>query len=274
METEKPSEETLTTGVEDRAHVTSRSAHRCRMMGLPLDSMTMTEAVQEVRRRLADDHHPHQICFVNAHCINVGCADPVYRNVLHEADLVFADGIGVKLAGMALGVHIADNVNGTDMFPELCAALSETERKIYLLGATPGTPEAVCDWIKNHYPDLKVAGCQHGYFSSAEEADVIQRIAESESDLLLVALGVPRQDVWIHHHLPFLNVRIAIGVGGLFDFYSGRIPRAPRWMRRARIEWGYRLFQEPARLWRRYVLGNPRFLARVACERLQIGHQR
>ncbi|MEN6495296.1 MAG: WecB/TagA/CpsF family glycosyltransferase [Thermoguttaceae bacterium] len=239
------------------------ACQRTELLGIPLDNVTLAEAVETIVERL-DGPLPQQVCFVNADCVNIAFRHPQYLDALRHADLVFADGIGLKLAGMALGSPVRDNVNGTDLFPRLCEALSGTGKRLYLLGARPGGVDDLCVWIASHYPGVAIAGSRHGYFSADEEPAVIEAIADSGADLVLVAFGAPRQELWTQRHLGELGVKVAIGVGGLFDFYSGRIPRAPRWMRRAGLEWLYRLCQEPGRLWRRYVLGNPLFLLRVA----------
>lgn len=244
-------------------HVEANSPNRIQLLGIPLDNLTLDDAVETILHRI-DWPAPQQICFVNADCANIACRQPQYLNVLRQADLVFADGIGMRLAGKFLGSSVRDNVNGTDLFPRLCEALRGTRKSLYLLGARPGVAEGVRDWIAAHHPGVVVAGCRHGYFATDEEPAVVRTIADSKADLLLVAFGAPRQDLWIREHLGDLGVKVAMGVGGLFDFYAGRVPRAPNWMRRGGLEWLYRLYQEPGRLWRRYVLGNPLFLLRVA----------
>lgn len=235
---------------------------RTELLGLSINNLTLAEAVETIVEQL-DGPAPQQVCFVNADCVNLAYRHPEYRDVLRRADLVFADGIGMRLAGKILKAPVRDNVNGTDLFPRLCEALRGTGKSLYLLGARPGVAERVCDWIAEHYPGVLVAGCRHGYFTADEEPSVIQAIADSGADLLCVAFGAPRQDLWIHAHQSNLGVKVAMGVGGLFDFYSGRLPRAPQWMRRLGLEWLYRLYQEPTRLWHRYLLGNPLFLCRI-----------
>ncbi|HIQ22421.1 MAG TPA: glycosyltransferase [Planctomycetes bacterium] len=232
------------------------------LMGLPVDNLTMGEAIQQITG--SPGQPPRMVFFVNAHCVNVALRNQDYRRLLQRADLVLPDGIGLKLAGMALGTPIRDNANGTDLFPPLCRALAASGGRIFLLGARPGVAEGVCAWANRHCPELVITGCHHGYFTRAEEPLVIEKIAQSGADLLFVAMGVPRQELWIGQHLESLGVRVALGVGGLFDFYSGRIPRAPLWMRRAGLEWLYRLIREPVRLGKRYLVGNPVFLGRVA----------
>jgi N-acetylglucosaminyldiphosphoundecaprenol N-acetyl-beta-D-mannosaminyltransferase len=246
---------------------TNDSPRRICLMGIPLDNLTLSEAVRAIVQATEGDR-PRRVCFVNADCVNLARRHADYRETLRTADLAFADGIGMRLAGIVLGRPIRDNVNGTDLFPRLCEALQGRGTRIFLLGAQPGTAERLATWMVGQYPGLVVAGCRDGYFPPADERDVIQQVRRSRSDLLLVAFGAPRQDVWIDHHLSELGVKGAIGVGGLFDFFSGRIPRAPLWLRRVGLEWCYRLYQEPRRLARRYLLGNPLFLVRVLCERI------
>jgi N-acetylglucosaminyldiphosphoundecaprenol N-acetyl-beta-D-mannosaminyltransferase len=245
--------------------LTDARLSRIRLFGIPLDNVTMTEAIAAILQRL-EGGAPQQACFVNADCVNLSYRHPNYLETLQQADLVFADGIGMRIAAAALGHSIQENLNGTDLFPCLCEALERAGKSLFLLGARPGVADEVRGWVARQFPSLHVAGCHHGYFSPDEQHAVIRRIADSGADLLLVAFGAPRQDLWIRRHLGDLGVGVAMGVGGLFDFYSGRTPRAPRWMRHRGLEWLYRLYQEPGRLWKRYLIGNPRFLLRLARE--------
>jgi N-acetylglucosaminyldiphosphoundecaprenol N-acetyl-beta-D-mannosaminyltransferase len=235
---------------------------RVSILGLSIDNLTMNEAVAEIVERM-DRAEPSHVCFLNADCLNIACRDREYTDVVRRANCVLADGIGLKLAGQILGQTIRQNVNGTDLFPRLCAALEGTGQGVFLLGGRPGVAEAVAQWMAARYPAVDVRGTQHGYFAAAEEPQVIQRIAASGASVLLVAFGAPRQEKWIDCHLRETGVRVAVGVGGLFDFYSGRMPRAPLWMRELGCEWLFRFWQEPRRLWRRYFVGNGLFLARV-----------
>lgn len=242
------------------------SQRRIVLMGTPIDNLTQAEAIDEIKSRL-DGETPTQVAFVNADCINITYRNAEYRQVLADADLVLADGIGMKIAGKVLRHAVRDNVNGTDLFPRLCMALAGSGKRVFLLGGRPGVADEVGKWIRTHFPAVVVCGTRDGYFRPHEEPIVIDDIRSSGAELLLVALGAPRQDQWIHEHLAETGCRVAMGVGGLFDFYSGRLPRAPYWMRRLGLEWLFRLYQEPFRLARRYLLGNPLFLARLAYER-------
>jgi N-acetylglucosaminyldiphosphoundecaprenol N-acetyl-beta-D-mannosaminyltransferase len=246
--------------------VASLAKRRVRLLGLELANVSLDEAVRLVFER-ARSSAPTRICFVNAHCMNIAAVDPEYREVLATSELVFADGVGMRLAGRLLGDPIADNVNGTDMFPALCAALAGSELSIFLLGARPGVAEQVGDWVAANHPGVTVAGCLPGYFGEHQIAQVVATIRASGASILLVAMGVPQQELWIRDHQAECGVPVALGVGGLFDFYSGRVRRAPVWMRRCGLEWAFRLLQEPGRLWRRYLVGNWLFVGRVLLER-------
>ena len=238
------------------------------ILGLPIANLTMAEAVDALMHRL-DGDTPSHVCFINADCANIAYRHQAYREVCRTAQLTLADGIGMQLAGTVLGRPIKQNVNGTDMFPRLCAALAGTDHGLFLLGARPGVAEKVRDWIAAHYPTVRVVGWHHGYYPAHEERAVIERIAASGASLLLVALGAPYQDLWIQQHLYATGVKVAMGVGGLFDFYAGRLPRAPQWVRELGGEWFYRFLQEPQRLWKRYWVGNVLFILRVLREKWQ-----
>ncbi len=234
------------------------------LLGFHLWNVGLSHAVAEAVRVAAGSGPAQRWAFLNADCVNLAARGAGYREALVTADRLLADGIGMKLAGQVLGSPVRQNLCGTDLFPRLCDALQGRPQGLFLLGARPGVAEAVAAWVARTYPAAQVKGYHHGYFSDAELPAVLESIRNSGAEILLVAFGAPRQDLWIAEHLPATGVRLAMGVGGLLDFYSGRIPRAPQWVRELSLEWAYRLYQEPGRLWRRYVLGNTRFLFRVA----------
>jgi N-acetylglucosaminyldiphosphoundecaprenol N-acetyl-beta-D-mannosaminyltransferase len=230
--------------------------------GIPIVNTTMPEAVDWIGRR-AIARERSLMAFVNPDCLNIAYRDAAYRRILLDADRVLPDGIGIHIGCRMLGVALQANVNGTDLFPLLCARAERDGLGLFLLGARPGIADAVATNMQAQFPGLRIAGVQDGYFDPAEEDAVIARINASGADILLVAFGVPRQETWLARHHERLSPAVRMGVGGLFDFYSGRIPRAPMWMREIGLEWSWRLIQEPGRMWRRYVIGNPLFLFRV-----------
>ena len=172
--------------------------------------------------------------FINAHCINVLATDARYRAALTRADALLPDGSGLSLAARMAQVTLGENLNGTDLFPELCREAAMQGVSIFLLGGKPGIAAAAAEAMMARYPQL----------------------------IVLVGMGVPLQECWIDRVRDQLTVPVAMGVGGLFDYYSGAIPRAPQMVRTVGCEWAWRLAQEPRRLFARYVLGNPLFIAR------------
>jgi N-acetylglucosaminyldiphosphoundecaprenol N-acetyl-beta-D-mannosaminyltransferase len=235
---------------------------RFTLLGVPIVNTTMNEAIDTIVRH-ARGSISQLLAFVNPDCLNIAYRRPEYHAVLNRAEAVWPDGIGIILGCRMLGLSLRENVNGTDMFPRLCERAAQENLSIYLLGARPGIAELTADNMRARFPKLQIAGARDGYFAPEEEAAVIEAINQSGAAILLVAFGAPRQELWLDRHQAQLQPRVLIGVGGLFDFYSGRIARAPVWMREIGLEWTWRLLQEPGRMWRRYIIGNPVFLYRV-----------
>lgn len=233
--------------------------------GVQLVNLAMDEALCAIELALTK-RQPAAIAFVNADCINIASSDARYRSSLAHMDWVFVDGIGMRIAGKLLRQPVRDNVNGTDLFPRLCELLASQGKTLYLLGGHPGVAEAAARWATRTFRKLQIAGTHHGYFSPAEEARIAQQIRDTHADVVLVGLGAPHQEAWINRHMPATEATVIMGVGGLFDYYSGRLPRAPMWMRRAGLEWLFRLYQEPRRLFKRYVIGNVVFLCRIGLD--------
>ena len=233
------------------------------------DNISMKEAVDQIATML-EGNTARQVSFVNPACVNTAAGDRGYRRLLSRAAMVLPDGIGIKIAADILGAPLKQNVNGTDLFPRLCQRLEQRRASVFLLGGQPGVAERVAEVIQTQWPALRVAGVRDGFFAVAEEGQVAAHIKASGADVVLVARGVPMQDVFIDRHLHQLGVKVAIGVGGLFDFVSGRIRRAPTWMRDSGLEWIYRLLQEPSRMWQRYLVGNFTFLGRIVLQRLKL----
>ena len=244
------------------------AAHaRVEVGDVSFDNVDMGQALSRIGQML-DGDATRQVCFLNPACVNIAARHRAYRRVLGRAALVLPDGIGLKIAADILGRPLKQNVNGTDLFPALCKLMAARGASVFLLGGRPGVAQKVADRIAGTWPGVRIAGVRDGFFSLAQEGDVAQQVRDSGADLLLVARGVPLQDMFIDRHLHHLGVKVAIGVGGLFDFVSGRIRRAPPWMRDTGLEWVYRLMQEPGRMWRRYLVGNVTFMARIALQRM------
>lgn len=209
-----------------------------------------------------------KVYIVNAHTLNLACSDPAFREVLNGADLLFNDGTGVQVASRLAGRPFPDNLVGTDLAPQLCERAVTAGVSVFLLGGRPGIPERAAEGLRRRVPGVRIAGVHQGYFEGNENGRVVDAINRSGAGILLVAFGNPLQEIWIHQNAPALRCDVCIGVGGLIDHLSGRLRRAPRWMRRLGVEWMHILLGQPHK-WRRYLLGNPLFLARVAVEHLR-----
>lgn len=229
------------------------------ILGYDLVSADRAEMVYWIADR-AQSRTPTQIAFLNAHCDNLARKDWKYRDTLRSADALLPDGSGVALAAKFEGRKLGQNLNGTDLFGPLCRCLAFRKIPVFFLGGRPEVAERTTAIAENKFPGLNVAGFHHGYFAPREEDAVLEAINRSGARVVFVAFGVPDQDVWISRIKNRLNAPVVIGVGGLFDFVSERIPRAPTWMRRTGMEWLYRLKCEPKRMWRRYLVGNLEFV--------------
>lgn len=237
-----------------------RSVEQLDMFGLKMVNERRSEAVQRLLDIVARKERA-RVAFVNPGCVNIAMKDEAYKAILNDFEIVFPDGIGIKIACRYLDQEMRDNLNGTDLFPAICDRIKEMDVSIFLLGAREGVCEAMIKNIEKDHPGVKIAGFRHGYIKDKdEETEVINMINRSGAQMLFVAMGVPGQERFIKRVFEQLEVNVALGVGGLFDFVSGRIARAPLWMREIGMEWLYRLILEPRRLWRRYVIGNIVFL--------------
>jgi exopolysaccharide biosynthesis WecB/TagA/CpsF family protein len=234
-----------------------------RLFGLPLVNAERDAAAAAIVARAAAGEESI-IQFINAHCINMLGRSRPYRRALGRAGALLPDGAGMRIAARWSGMSLRDNLNGTDLFPHLCHHAAAQGQRIFLLGGKPGIATMAATRMASLYGNDLFAGTRHGYFSAAETDWVIAQINRSGASILLVGMGVPQQEIWIAQHRNRITVPIIMGVGGLFDYYSGAIPRAPLALRKVGLEWAWRLAQEPQRLARRYVIGNAAFLIRAA----------
>lgn len=232
------------------------------LFGIKINNGKMSDAISAAFDDISNNTH-HSIAFVNADCLNKAYTDSDYFDSLQAMARVYPDGIGVRLATRMIGLNVVENINGTDLFPELCATAAQQKKRVFLLGGREGVAQTVADKMHEKHPGLIVAGVQHGYFNAEQEHEIIDRINQLEVDILCVAFGAPKQEEWIVAKRSQVSSPVIIGLGGCFDFYADRIPRAPLWLREMGLEWTYRLYQEPGRMWKRYIVGNPLFLYRM-----------
>jgi exopolysaccharide biosynthesis WecB/TagA/CpsF family protein len=204
---------------------------------------------------------PVHVGYVNAHSLNLAYRDEIYRNALKGCAYLLNDGIGLSLAARMRGLIFPDDLNGSDFTLEVLALAAKRDWGVFLYGGRPGVAAQASDELRRRVPGLRIVGVHDGF--SGERDEVAGRVRESGADVVIVALGNPLQELWLDEWLAETGCRLGLGVGAFLDFVSGRVPRAPSWMHAIGLEWVYRLYREPRRLARRYVLGNPLFLYRA-----------
>lgn len=241
---------------------TTNSETRSRLLGVDIDSLTSSEFLQRIDDFVASGK-PHQISYLNADCLNKCWSDRSYRETISESDLVYADGMGVVWASRLFGHPLPERLNANDLLPQFCQRAEEKGHRIFFLGGENGTAERAAKDLKSKYPKIQIVGCHNGYFPEEETGTVIEAIKKAKPDILIVGMGAPKQELWIRKHLHTLDVPVAWGVGGLLDYSAKGLRRSPVWMRKVGLEWLWRLYLEPKRLWRRYLLGNILFTFRV-----------
>ncbi len=235
--------------------------------GVPVAVSGREQAIETLDHAI-ERKRPMKVAFLNSHAANLAQAVPAFRDCLRRS-LVLNDGVGVDLASRLLFKRsFPANLNGTDFTPAYLAGTVHAHR-IFLLGARPEVVARAARRLQARFPRHRVVGFHHGYAPPEDDDAVVARIRAARASLLLVAMGNPRQEVWVDRHLQATGATLALCVGAFFDFAAGAVPRAPEWVRAARVEWLFRLAIEPGRLWCRYLVGNPAFLARVMRQKLR-----
>lgn len=234
------------------------------ILGVRIANLSVAQAI-DVLHGAIDDRSgvTRAIYIVNAHTLNLASTLSGYRNVLNDAAYVFADGTGARWAARWSGTPLQANLVGTDLIPALFARTAGQRYRYFMLGGDQSAIERAARASRRLHPGWKLAGFHHGYvWNTQATEEVIDQINRARPHLLLVGMGNPLQEQWIHQNRHRLTVPVAIGVGGLFDHWAGNLTRAPAWVRRHGLEWAQLLLQQPHK-WRRYLVGNPLFVARV-----------
>lgn len=239
------------------------------VLGLPLVSASVSETARHLLGK-----GRKTVYFFNAHCANQSVANARYKAALNRATHVLPDGIGIELAARMQSKELKANLNGTDFVPDLLSLARHSGKSVFLLGGRPGTAQKAAKKLGTILPGLRIAGVRDGYVGMTYSDEVLHDINKSGADIVLVALGVPRQEIWIDTYRQDINADLVLGVGALFDFLADNVRRAPLVVRKARLEWGWRLAMEPRRMARRYLVGNATFLARSAIFALRSSERR
>lgn len=259
--------------IDSALQILNRSRDVVRILGVNVDRVRVGE-LHELLASFIDKNERALVLNANVHCLNLAAEHVWLREFLNGAEVVFCDGAGVAVGARMLGHKMPPRITYADWMWQLAEFCVEREYTLYFLGAKPGVAEKAAARLQETFPSLRVIGTQHGYFDhqpdSHENSAVIDAINELRPNILVLGFGMPLQERWLMENWHRLNVNIALTGGAVFDYISGELKRAPEWMTDNGLEWLGRLLIEPGRLWRRYLVGNPRFLWRVLQERLRV----
>jgi N-acetylglucosaminyldiphosphoundecaprenol N-acetyl-beta-D-mannosaminyltransferase len=237
-----------------------------RVLGVRVDCLDMEETLAEIERMMRQGGGTRLVATVNPEFVMRARRDGAFRAALDRAEVAVADGFGVVWALRRQGCSQQERVTGIDLTSRLAERCARQGRRLFLLGAEPGVAAEAGRRLVARFPGLVIAGAEPGSPWPEDDEVTAGRVNRARADLLLVAYGHPKQELWIDRNRERLRVPVAIGVGGAFDFLAGRVPRAPAWMRRLHFEWLWRLLLEPTRL-RRIFVAVPLFGLAVLAER-------
>ncbi len=243
---------------------------RSNILGVQVSAISMPDALESFHKWI-DARQPHYVCVTPAHAVMECWDHPELRQIYNNSGLTTPDGMAIVWLLRWAGFANVTRVYGPDLLLATCQASLQTGWRHYFYGGAPGVAEELVKRLKVKFPGLLVVGLESPPFHKLgfeEDAAACVRIRQSQVDIVWVGLGSPKQETWMSEHIERLGVPVVVGVGAAFDFISGRKPQAPRWMQRSGFEWLFRLASEPDRLWKRYILGYPRFICLVLLQRL------
>lgn len=242
--------------------------NRISLLGLPVDSLTMQETLSLVDSSIGGKKSIHHVVINAAKVVNAK-KDVTLKESIINCDIINADGQSIVWASRFLGKPLPERVAGIDLMANLVELAAKKGYTIFLLGAKNEVLTKVVDIYESKYGHDLIAGYRDGYFREDEEYAVADQIAKSNADMLFVAITSPKKEIFLYKYRDMIQAPFIMGVGGSFDVIAGLTKRAPLWMQKAGLEWLYRVIQEPRRMWKRYLLGNSRFLLLVFKEKLK-----
>lgn len=232
---------------------------RVKFLNTYVDALSMDETLDKIQEYI-DNKACVQHVVINAGKVNLMQEDENLTKIINECPLINADGQSIVWGSKILGNPLPERVTGIDIFTELVRISSEKGYKPYFFGAKEEIVTEVVRKFKEQYPTLQVAGYRNGYFKQEESKNIAEQINKSGADILFVAFSSPMKEFWIKEHMETMQVPFAMGVGGSFDVIAGKTKRAPKWMQKCGLEWFYRFIQEPKRMFKRYIIGNIKFI--------------
>lgn len=233
---------------------------RVSILGAPVDRVTMADTLAILDDFVAEGG-THIVVTADASGLAQAQSDPDHLRIIREADLVTPDSVGVMWAAKRAGKPLPERVSGVDLVDRVCALSADKGYRIYFLGAAPGVAELAAEKLRLRHPGCNIVGARHGYFPADSDEVVAQEVAAFKPDFLFVAMGIPRQEKFIRATMPIIQARVAMGVGGSFDVFSGKAKRAPKLLQKIKMEWAWRLLSNPKKIAK--VKNLPRFVLMV-----------
>ena len=233
------------------------------LFGVGVDSLTISESVDRGEQLVALQRPSHHVV-INAAKVVAMQRDERLREAIEHADMVNVDGQSIVWASRWLRGRVPERVAGIDFMEAMVERAAERGWPVYFLGATDGALAGCIEHFQSRLPNLVVAGARNGYWTDEEQPDVLRAVAESGAKLVFIAIPTPRKEFLVAEHLEEFGNALVVGVGGSFDVFAGLITRAPKWAQKLGLEWAHRLAKEPARMWKRYLVGNTLFCVQVA----------
>lgn len=240
---------------------------RVKILGVTIDPLTMSETIHKVDEEYIQAKTPLHLMGVNADKINLCQSDQRLMRIVNECGIINADGASVVLAGKYLGIDIPERVAGIDLMQELLKLCQEKGYSTYFLGAKEEVLQKMLSNFREQYPKLQIAGSRNGYFSDDELPKIMDAIRLASPSVVFVGITSPKKEYIVEEFIDNGLNAVFMGVGGSFDVLSGTIPRAPKWMQKANLEWLFRVANEPRRLFKRYFVGNMTFIRQIIKER-------
>jgi len=239
------------------------------LLGCPITRMSIDDFVS-MAERFIKSKVPHYIAMMNVAKLVKMRSDQELAESILGADLIGADGVPLVWVSRLFGTTLPGRVNGTDLMYRLLEKANEKGYRVFFFGAQEAVLQRVLTVVRQRYPGVEIAGSQHGYFTPADELAIVNKICRAAPDILLIAFGTPKKELWVKRYLSAMGVPVIHGVGGSFDVMAGVVQRAPLWMQRSGLEWFFRILQEPGRMWRRYLVTNTMFVLLVLKEWLRL----
>lgn len=233
--------------------------NRYKIMNTYVNAVSMQQTIEYVEKIIAE-RKPVQHVVINASKINLIESDSKLAEIVNSCPLINADGASIVWAAKKLGIPVKERVTGCDLFQNLVAVAAKKGYKIFLFGAKEKVVSKVKEIYEKKYPGIQIVGYRNGYFTEADEPEIIEQMKDSGADMMFVAFSSPKKEYWVNKYISELNIPFVMGVGGSFDIVAGVTDRAPKWWQNHGLEWLYRLIQEPHRMWKRYIIGNVKFL--------------